>query len=559
MDARTFSSAELDGLISELMDGQLTDEQKARLAEILRDCPEAQRYYQQLIWQHAWLHFDAVPLPSDPVTSLRLDATTPRDNRDSVEVEKEGLSVPPVEVRGLGWATGTAWFLAAGGVLLVALLGMVLGFFARSPRPASSNSGTSVVAAAGETKGQDDYVATLAVAMQCHWDSPHTLQEGGRLLPGHFRLLAGTAVIQFDSGPTLRLVGPALIEIQSKASAKILQGMVLLKNNLSGDQFTLSTPTARLLDIGTEFGVVVDSHGEEVHVFEGAVKHITDASSGDTRRTEQLEAGNARHYDESTEAGQPIPLDSRGFSRDNPLLSASSKRDEPIAFEPFDYPPGEMSAPALAVGQGWKRFWVWDGKPRIVQDHRGFPGKDASPSMRFAEFTRKGALHRWLAQPIRMDQDGIYYFSFLFRRGHEQPDPINALVVVLRNEDEMDDAKTLRLGIMGEDQVLFVTCADGGSRTSFPLSYDTTCLLVGKIVTGQSAPDQVFLKVFGPNDTVERREPAVWTLSSRPFRSDAVIDTFIFHSNSTSSERIGQIRLGNTWASVTRPWNKSKQ
>ena len=224
MDARTFSSAELDGLISELMDGQLTDEQKARLNEILRDCPEAQQYYQQLMWQHAWLHFDAVPLPSDLAASLRLEVATRLDNRDSVEVSNDGEPVSPSKTRGMGWATGTAWFLAAGGVLLVALMGVVLGFFARSLRPANSNSGTTVVAAAGETKGQDDYVATLAVAMQCHWDSPCALQEGGRLLPGSLRLLAGTAEIQFDSGPTLRLVGPALIEIQSKASAKILKG-----------------------------------------------------------------------------------------------------------------------------------------------------------------------------------------------------------------------------------------------------------------------------------------------------------------------------------------------
>ena len=48
----------------------------------------------------------------------------------------------------------------------------------------------------------------------------------------------------------------------------------------------------------------------------------------------------------------------------------------------------------------------------------------------------------------------------------------------------------------------------------------------------------------------------MWSLASKPFRSDARIDTFIFHCNSTSSERIGQIRLGKTWAAVTRPWTK---
>ena len=487
MEAKTFSSAELDGLISELMDGQLTTDQKVRLAEILRDCPEAQRYYQQLMGQHALLYFDAVPLPSGPVTSTRLDAAAQRDNRDSVEVKNETPHVPPVETRGLGWGSGTTWLLSAGGALIVALIGEVLVLLLNSPRPANRDTSTPVVAAAGRTEGQnDDYVATLVVATQCRWESPGSLQEGGRLLPGPFRLLAGTADIQFDSGPTLKLVGPAFMEIQSKASAKVFQGTVLLRNNLSGDQFTLRTPTSKLLDIGTEFGVVVDSKGEDVHVFEGAVQHISD-TPGKSDQIEQLQAGQARHYDKSTESGRSIPLDGMGFSRQNSLPSDSSKPDEPFAFEPFNYPPGNVLERVPDTGQGWKRFWVWDGEPRIVQDPRGFPGREGTSPTRFAEFSRKGALHRWLAEPIHMDRDGIWYFSFLFRRGHERPDPINAFVVVLRNEEEMDDTKSLRIGMMGEDQVLFVTCMDGGARTSFPLAYDTTCLMVGKIVTGQSA------------------------------------------------------------------------
>ena len=242
MEAKTFSSAELDGLISELMDGQLTADQKVRLAEILRDCPEAQRYYQQLMGQHALLYFDAVPLPSGPVTSTRLDAAAQRDNRDSVEVKNEAPLVPPLETSGLGWGSGTTWLLSAGGALIVALIGAVLVLLLNSPRPANRDTSTPVVAAARTESQNDDYVATLVVAAQCRWESPRSLQEGGRLLPGPFRLLAGTADIQFDSGPTLKIVGPAFMEIQSKASAKVFQGTVLLRNNLSAKHSTGSPP-----------------------------------------------------------------------------------------------------------------------------------------------------------------------------------------------------------------------------------------------------------------------------------------------------------------------------
>ena len=89
-----------------------------------------------------------------------------------------------------------------------------------------------------------------------------------------------------------------------------------------------------------------------------------------------------------------------------------------------------------------------------------------------------------------------------------------------------------------------------------PLEYDTTYLLVGKIVSAKTAPDQIFIRVYGPRDHVDRGEPAVWSLASKPVYSDEVFDQFVFHSNSTSRQRMGEIRLGDTWAAVAGCWSK---
>jgi hypothetical protein len=101
---------------------------------------------------------------------------------------------------------------------------------------------------------------------------------------------------------------------------------------------------------------------------------------------------------------------------------------------------------------------------------------------------------------------------------------------------------------------LFTHLGGVGSRTPLPLSYGQTYLLVAKIVAGRSRPAQVSLRVYGPEELIEPREPNSWSAVGPPFQNDLVFDWLEVHVNSKTRQTIDEIRLGTTWSSVTAPW-----
>ena len=93
-----------------------------------------------------------------------------------------------------------------------------------------------------------------------------------------------------------------------------------------------------------------------------------------------------------------------------------------------------------------------------------------------------------------------------------------------------------------------------GSRTPLPLSYGETYLLVAKIVAGSANADQVFMRVYGPEEPIERDEPGSWSGVGPPLYSNLVFGWLELHINSKTRQTIDELRVGETWSSVTAPW-----
>ena len=399
---------------------------------------------------------------------------------------------------------GTAWpYFTLGGLVLAVAAGVSIFLFAPWRQPAGQGPVSPLVAV--EPRGEY-YVGTLSAAADCRWDAPQgNLAEGARLPPGRYRLTGGTGKIHFDAGPSLLLQGPAILDVQSAASATIVEGRVLLKNNLAGNRFTLRTPTSTLLDLGTEFGVRVGPGGEEVYVFDGEVQRTAD---GRKDGSEQLKAGEARLYSDATSAGRQIAVDGAQFARTMPSRPANPDTDKPTVYEAFEYPPGPLPFSATK-GFGWQHRWgSYPVAPTVLRPGPLFPGQASTFQGSLVELKGLAAMHRTMSQPIRMDQDGIHYFSFLFNRGHEQPDEINASVMVLRKNGDKDDSKSLRVGVMGSDQTLFIRHKDAGRgpacrwstirpicwsgrscrRRRPPTRFSSACMVPGIMSTGASRP-----------------------------------------------------------------------
>src|SRR5262249_54985234 len=97
-------------------------------------------------------------------------------------------------------------------------------------------------------------VATLARVADCAWegrDGPGPV--GSRLRPGVLRLRRGVAEIHFDRGPSLLIQGPVELRLDSETAATLVSGTVVFRTDEPTGPFDLHTPTATLVDVGTEY------------------------------------------------------------------------------------------------------------------------------------------------------------------------------------------------------------------------------------------------------------------------------------------------------------------
>lgn len=140
-------------------------------------------------------------------------------------------------------------------------------------------------------------VATItglgAVRWQMGTDSRQMLSRcaiGDRL-----RLREGSAVLTFDAGAQVTVFGPADFEITSATSIKCRRGRVTTLVNHRGKGFSIETPQAKVVDLGTQFGLQISDKGEtEVVVFQGSIDLSyaprADADDASGRRMQQGDA-----------------------------------------------------------------------------------------------------------------------------------------------------------------------------------------------------------------------------------------------------------------------------
>jgi hypothetical protein len=418
-------------------------------------------------------------------------------------------------------------------------------------------------------------VATLTQAAGCVWEEAGgPWRAGARLPPGELRLRKGIARVRFDGGPELVIEGPAELRLDSGTAATVLRGKVVFRGDETAAPFDLHTPSSTLVDLGTEYAVAVGPEGEEVHVFDGEVQRTPRAGAGRVE-PEHLEAGEARRYDRSPASpGRPTALDKERFARQlaDPGPPAADPAAGLLAYEGFDYrDPAVLHAGKADGGFGWKGPWKPGfARPLNPGDHNRLalnvkegltrPGAAVPAVGGSFDYTGFTKYHRRLATPVRLDADGTYYLSFLFRRFGPPADQLNAVAVLLRTDDEFrqkkdEPRKRLNVGVGGMNQ-LFTHLGGVGSRTPLPLSYGQTYLLVAKITAGRTRPAQVFLRVYGPDEPVDPREPNSWSVAGPPFQNDLVFDWLEVHINSKTRQTIDEIRLGTTWSSVTAPWTR---
>jgi hypothetical protein len=396
------------------------------------------------------------------------------------------------------------------------------------------------------------YVATLVRAAGCEWpDGVGPRPDGSRLAAGDFALAQGTAKLRFDGGAELVVEGPAAVRLDGSAAATVFRGNVVFRSDETAAPFTLSTPSAALVDQGTEYAVRVGPAGEEVHVFDGAVARTPRGGAGGAGT---IAAGEAVRYRPSAPPG-PVPADPLAFVRRVPdAAPPADPRAGLLAYDGFAYDRPALPFPGADGGSGWASPWIASRRGPVTLDPRGglaWPPGAAAPGGR-AEHAGVGMVHRRLAVPVRLDRDGLYYLSFLFRRPAGGPPGL--LQVGLRDDPFENWDRRLAVGVRGPADLAFVQIPGGPARTALPLAGGTTYLAVLKVAAGRTAPDQAFASVFGPDEAVGAEEPGEWAVVSQPVLADAVYDWVSLDFQGAAPQAIDELRLGTTWAAVTAPY-----
>lgn len=90
---------------------------------------------------------------------------------------------------------------------------------------------------------------------------------------GQFSLTQGYAEITLNNGVALLLEAPVKLNIRSVDYITLAEGSLVARVPDGAEGFQIDTPSSQIVDLGTEFGVLVDKKGKsQVHVLDGEVK-----------------------------------------------------------------------------------------------------------------------------------------------------------------------------------------------------------------------------------------------------------------------------------------------
>ena len=167
--------------------------------------------------------------------------------------------------------------------------------------------------------------------------APETLTMGDWLLTGRYALREGVVQIKFPWGTEVTLEAPAEIEFTRDGARRLWHGQLVAKVSPEDTGFTIDTPTVRVIDLGTEFGISTEPDGgSEVHVFKGAVEarqHLAEPNAA--ARPITLTTGEANGFATRDLPARQIAFNPRRFSR---ALRLSGHVEETVGAMRYTHP-----------------------------------------------------------------------------------------------------------------------------------------------------------------------------------------------------------------------------
>lgn len=152
-------------------------------------------------------------------------------------------------------------------IAIVAVVGSVAYRFGQQALPPN---------AAGASTQQESLIAghaTLSRSVDVTWPAGARAYRDGDMLPDGLLLFdAGVAEIDFFCGATLIVEGPAVLNLESDWSVRVLKGRLRASVPPAARGFIVKAADSEIIDLGTEFALDVGEDHTAVQVIDGEVK-----------------------------------------------------------------------------------------------------------------------------------------------------------------------------------------------------------------------------------------------------------------------------------------------
>lgn len=317
------------------LDGTITPEQFAQLDHEIATNDTARAYYLELITAHVGLVdlVGGLPRPEtlmgvecgtpEAAGDLRLEPQTPSEEKIRAierfasqqlaeflaQQQREGLqskSAPGWDLwAAIEGAAHTAQHVAATGARLVKAAVICLLVLA-------------ALAIVGLYIHANRTLGVLVGSADAQWDVP--IEPTGQLRAGRRTLEEGYARIRLKKGAEIIVQAPSTFDLRTTNRMFLESGWITATVPSAATGFVVRTPVSRVVDFGTEFGLLAgDAGNTEVHVFDGRIEFEHLGGAGAVGARERLVQDEAMTVDAAGRATR-VPLQDRPrlFSRTLP-------------------------------------------------------------------------------------------------------------------------------------------------------------------------------------------------------------------------------------------------
>ncbi|EDM25427.1 hypothetical protein LNTAR_09846 [Lentisphaera araneosa HTCC2155] len=258
---------ELQKLINQLLEQSISDEDFNILKKELKNSKASRQHYLELCQTHSVL--------SEKYNALIFERPAVHNKRNEKQEENH-------KVRIISFAT-----------MITSLAALFIAVFIIGNKQQSLSVQPELVS---ETPFRGEVIAKVNKAIATEFEygglDGQTIKPGSWLPTGSYNLKRGILEISYNNGVAAIIEAPTRFTVESDMLINCQSGRLSANVPESGKGFTVETPCASIIDLGTEFSVIVEEDEYiEAHVYKGQVR-VEWTNQGDVS-DKLLDAGNA--------------------------------------------------------------------------------------------------------------------------------------------------------------------------------------------------------------------------------------------------------------------------